>query len=287
MQLAPNSTWSRAQRDSRSGLELRENALREARRPGTEIHESLRSTYQALQRFLPQPGRWQLPKPGCFVQGPSGATAAVRLPAPLRVSLPCRATQLILRTVGDRSWRTIIERIFARSRFDEPGRFVTEERDGLPCIAGSDGQLFGHLMGLAHELGHCLYEERWGFHGMARLLRSEASAFLIEDALVRAALPALATERDSERAATAWSLYRGRSDHVTFFFSDLEADDVFAATPRSALAQAFLASRPGYLESIGRQWVYAFAAAQRRTAPVRGRGLTVALDWVGHGWRRV
>jgi hypothetical protein len=258
--------------------------IEEGRRRCTSIHERLRKVHQLIEPILsPAAAEATLPAPEAFAW--AGAIAVVALPASLRVRLPVAATAFIPGLVRRPEWQARIGAIFRRSIWlARPPRFETVERNGLPCVSGADGDRFGHLVALAHELGHCLHDERHDYRTAAGFLRSELSAVLFEDAAVRAALPLVA----APGAAGDWDRYQGLCDRVTSFFSALESQEILAGPPDPGRlpAAAFLAARRSYVERIGMQWVYAFATARRRVLglPFRGRPLEDLLDAAEKGW---
>lgn len=235
-------------------LRARRSFIEAVRREAPRLHRAWRRLYARVRPTLEHsPLR---------AQDAQTSLAPVTLPAALKLALPCDASLLILELLAGTHWRARASAVFARSHWQPAARqFQTVERGGLPCIWGSDGRRFGHLIAIAHELGHCLFEERYGWRRTRDVFRSEASAAILEDALVRAALPTLGQEL---QLRASWHEYLQRSDGVTERFCELEACDVMAGAKEAALPGELAWSRPSYLTRVGMQWVYGFAAAKRR-----------------------
>jgi hypothetical protein len=194
----------------------------------------------------------------------SGFTSIVKLPLSLKVTLPHDATRLILELLSESGWQRRVERIFARSIWhSSAAAFETVESNGKPCIAGSDGRHLGHVLAIAHELGHCIYDEAHGWHTTRAVFESEAAAFVVEDVMVRAVLASVAA--DPRPALMDWSHYLALQDRVTGHFCRLETQELVDQEPLTGAATSpeFLCSRRSYVERIGMQWAYGFAAAAR------------------------
>jgi len=227
-----------------------------------------------------------LPEPGTFLRGSSGHTSIVKLPNSLKLRLPHAATQLILELLRDSVWQRRVERVFARSFWHTNGAFFeTVASEGKACIAGSDGPLLGHVLAIAHELGHCLYDEVNGWGSTAALFESEAAAFVVEDVMVRAVLASAAD--DPALALKDWSHYLELQDSVTRHFCRLETAEVIAGETELSRAASpeFLSSRRSYVERVGMQWAYGFAAATRRRlrAQVARSSIAGALSFITAG----
>ncbi|WP_329312509.1 hypothetical protein [Streptomyces sp. NBC_01262] len=169
-----------------------------------------------------------------------------------------------------RPHRDTVLRILAESSLREAGvpfRTVDDER-GRPVILGQDGPTVEALAGVAHELGHCLFERRRPPVTMRAQFASERLAHRFEELLVAGYLRA----RGSAEECREWWAYQRRVDALNLYAFRLERslmygcpDGVPELMPESATAfRESLFIQPGY------QVVYARASLARlaRLAPV-------------------
>lgn len=198
-----------------------------------------------------------------FVRVRDRATPVLKPPDMFAHRLPTRATATLLALV-EPVQRATVEAIFARSRFAEGDRrFRTIEVRGKPCIAGEDGETFLHLAGIAHELGHCLFEDANGWHDARLLVESETCAHVVEDLLVREAL-----ERDpaaGPEPLCEWRAYQAKVDALNLHYFRLELQEIAGGAPvlGPRFEVRFHVFRESYVVNPGYQTVYAIASLLR------------------------
>ncbi|WP_129306081.1 hypothetical protein [Streptomyces sp. L2] len=166
-----------------------------------------------------------------------------------------------------RPWREPVLRILAESSLAERGTpFRTVGPPHAAVILGADGPTLGSLAGVAHELGHCLYERARPGTGLRTRLASERLAHRLEEQLTAAYLREHGTAEEAHR----WWLYQRQVDAFNLYYFELErslmreeADTVEELTTESASAL-----RESLFIVPGSQVVYARASLAR--LPVGG-----------------
>ncbi|MFF4017258.1 hypothetical protein [Streptomyces sp. NPDC001843] len=166
-----------------------------------------------------------------------------------------------------RPWRARVLRILAESSLAERGTpFRTVGPPHAAVILGADGPTLGALAGVAHELGHCLYERVRPGTGIRARLASERLAHRLEEQLTAAYLREHGTPEEGHR----WWLYQRQVDAFNLYYFELEralmydeADKVEELTTESASAL-----RESLFIVPGSQAVYARASLAR--LPVQG-----------------
>jgi hypothetical protein len=136
------------------------------------------------------------------------------------------ATTLISQVlIDDVKVRSAVDAIFRRSAFI-PGftRYRTVERHGSSCIVGDAGTKVANLAGIAHELGHCLAEERRPVVSGLDLVISEASAQLLEEVMVQTFLDQRFGANES--FGSQWSAYQRRVDLLNLHLFEMERHSI-------------------------------------------------------------
>ncbi|UXY30516.1 hypothetical protein [Streptomyces sp. HUAS TT20] len=166
-----------------------------------------------------------------------------------------------------RPWRDRVLRILAESSLAEHGTpFRTVGPPHAAVILGADGPTVGALAGVAHELGHCLYERSRPGTGIRARIASERLAHRLEEQLTAVYL----REHGSAEECRRWWLYQRQVDAFNLYYFELEralmyeeADAVEELTTESASAL-----RESLFIVPGSQAVYARASLAR--LPVDG-----------------
>jgi hypothetical protein len=154
--------------------------------------------------------------------------------------------------------------IFARSDLDRPEiPHRTVIRSGQPAIIGASRATVGDLAGIAHELGHCLYEESSEPSTLARQIASEIAAHVMEEEIVSEYFH-IQGESD---LLHMWSEYQRRIDIINVYFFLLEGHQIFGwdGAPESLFASPATAFRESLFVLPGYQIAYAEAALARLT----------------------
>jgi hypothetical protein len=137
-------------------------------------------------------------------------------------------------------------------------QFATLERDGQPCLHAPYGLKVRHLAGIAHELGHCLYESEHGWGSPSRAIVSEACALVAGEVAVREFL------RDDQVAEADWHDYERRADQLAFLFFAVDHAEVAGCpTPRLPFTPRLAVLRESYLSAPGYEIIYGAASALR------------------------
>ncbi|MCM2426185.1 hypothetical protein [Streptomyces sp. RKAG337] len=162
--------------------------------------------------------------------------------------------------------RAEVTRILAESSLQETGTpFRTVDDDsGRAIVLGQDAPTIDALAGIAHELGHCLYERARPGRSVRSQFASERLAHCLEERLVAAYL----RERGSPEECRDWWSYQRRVDAHNLYFFRLERalmyeqpDSVPELMPESTTSfRESLFILPGY------QVVYARASLARLPA---------------------
>jgi hypothetical protein len=153
------------------------------------------------------------------------------------------------------------KRILARSdlRKDAP-RYETFELRGQLCVRGVDGQRVLHLAAIAHELGHCIQEERAGGHSLPALIASESAAQIVEHLVVARWL----THAAGEDAVRQWNEYQRRVDVLSVVLCELDiADALGEPAPEVPFERGFCFVRRSFASAPGTESVFAAACIQR------------------------
>jgi hypothetical protein len=207
----------------------------------------LRRSMLAHLAELPLP----LPADDLILSHPTHAPAAEILPG-----LP-----------GLRPWRAQVSRILAESSLSERGTpFRTVGPPHAAVILGADGPTLGALAGVAHELGHCLYERARPAAGIRARLASERLAHRLEEQLTAAYLREHGTPEEGHR----WWLYQRRVDAFNLYYFELERALMYdeADTVEELTTESASALRESLFIVPGCQVVYARASLAR--LPVEG-----------------
>ncbi|MGW2640794.1 hypothetical protein [Streptomyces sp. NPDC001348] len=198
--------------------------------------------------------------------------AELPLPLPaddLILSHPTHAPAAeILPTLPElRPWRARVLRILAESALAERGTpFRTVGPPHAAVILGSDGPTLGALAGVAHELGHCLYERARPGPGIRARLASERLAHRLEEQLTAAYLREHGTLEEGHR----WWLYQRQVDAFNLYYFELERALMYdeADTVEELTTESASALRESLFIVPGCQAVYARASLAR--LPVQG-----------------
>jgi len=169
----------------------------------------------------------------------------------------------------------LAKRILARSdlRPDAP-RFETFEERGQPCVRGVDGHRVLHLSAIAHELGHCLQEQRAGGHSLPALIASEAAAQILEHLVVARWL----RHAVGEDAVRQWNEYQRRVDVLSLLLCELDAADALGEPlPNVPFEHALCFARKSFATAPGAESVFAAAGIQR-TRVLRALGPHASPD---------
>lgn len=181
-------------------------------------------------------------------------------PAFLRKEMPLRASAFIEKCFADSPIAPIVHAIIERSEFRSGDvRYRTDIRDDKIFIGGDDGTTLMHYAGIAHELGHALYETKYGQGGSLSQIYSEAAALLCEESLVASVLE---TQEDQR----AWHAHQRHIDLLNYCMFLVEAADLGFRLPvrHQEIATAFSPSlmplRETMFTAVGYQLIYAEAS---------------------------
>lgn len=166
-----------------------------------------------------------------------------------------------------RPWRARVLRILAESSLTERGTpFRTVGPPHAAVILGADGPTLGALAGVAHELGHCLYERARPGTGLRARLASERLAHRLEEQLTAAYLREHGTPEEGHR----WWLYQRQVDAFNLYYFELERALMYdeADTVEELTTESVSALRESLFIVPGCQAVYARASLAR--LPVQG-----------------
>ncbi|MGW7385779.1 hypothetical protein [Streptomyces sp. NPDC054794] len=166
-----------------------------------------------------------------------------------------------------RPWRARVLRILAESSLaerDTPFRTVGPPHAAV--ILGADGPTVGALAGVAHELGHCLYERARPGTGIRARLASERLAHRLEEWLTAAYL----REHGSPEECRRWWLYQRQVDAFNLHYFELERALMYEETDsvEELTTESVSALRESLFIVPGCQVVYARASLAR--LPVGG-----------------
>ncbi len=186
----------------------------------------------------------------------------LKVPPVLRLQLPRLATDILLDLPFLRPFRNEIEKIFNNSEFCNQGPWYrTILKDNCSVICGEDATSVVSLLGIAHELGHCLSENLAKHYSWEIRLLSEATAQILEEVAVASylnqfRLPCYETQwRQYQRSIDSLNLYFYEYER-TLLSDDFIDDEIFL--PEVALL------RESLFNDIGYQAVYANATLCRR-----------------------
>jgi hypothetical protein len=213
----------------------------------------LRRSMLACLAELPLP----IPADSLILSHPTHATAAEIIPV-----LPAL-----------RHRREDVLRILTESSLDETGTpFRTVDRDGRAVILGCDGPTVEALGGVAHELGHCLFERARPVRSVRQQFGSERLAHALEERLVADYL----REHGSPEECRDWWEYQRLVDAFNLYFFELERA-LMLGLP-DAVEELMPEPATSFRESLfivpGCQVVYARASLARLPhAPVPGRAV--------------
>ncbi|MEH0517432.1 hypothetical protein QA942_27575 [Streptomyces sp. B21-106] len=155
-----------------------------------------------------------------------------------------------------------VRQVLAQSSLDEPTTFRTvDDEHSRPVVHGQDGPTLGALAGVAHELGHCLYERARPVRTARGQLASERLAHRWEEQVVAAYLAA----RGGAEERRLWWLRQRRVDALNLHFFLAERAELYGphdgfealVSPRAGVFRESLFTVPGY------QVVYARASLAR------------------------
>ncbi|MFD7033114.1 hypothetical protein ACFWAR_34330 [Streptomyces sp. NPDC059917] len=157
-----------------------------------------------------------------------------------------------------------VRRVLAQSRLDEPVPFRSVDDDGRLVVHGRDAPTVEALAGIAHELGHCLYERARPVRCALGQLASERLAQRWEEQAVTAYLR---THGGPEEHLRWWACQR-RQDALNLHFFLAERADLYGTEPPDGFPRwegtgtfrESLFTLPGY------QVVYARASLARLAA---------------------
>jgi hypothetical protein len=191
-------------------------------------------------------------------------TVMLRRPGLMKRSLPRPATDVCLSLLGPAQRERAAE-IFDRSDLrDDAPAYETFAREGLSCIRGVNAASFAGLSGIAHELGHCLQEERTGFGSFRAMVQSEAAAQSFEEVVVAAA-----AQRYAPDDVLDWHRYQQRVDVLALHLCELDtASALREPLPPLPFPESAAWLRASYATDPGFESVYAGASIAR--ARVRG-----------------
>lgn len=162
-----------------------------------------------------------------------------------------------------RGRRDDVRRILAESSLQEAGvPFRTvDDRHGRPVILGQDGPTVEALAGVAHELGHCLFERSRPPRTVQAQFASERLAHHFEERLVAGYL----RERGSPEECQEWWAYQRRVDAMNLYAFRLERSLMYAgAEPvEELMPEPATAFRESLFILPGHQVVYARASLAR------------------------
>lgn len=182
---------------------------------------------------------------------PTHATAAELLPGLLRP----RARQ--------------VRQVLAESRLDVPVPFRSVDDDGRLVVHGLDAPTVEALAGLAHELGHCLYERARPVRDVLGQLASERLAQRLEEQAVAAYLRRYGSAEECRQ----WWVCQRRQDALNLHYFLAERAELYGRPDPAPVAPVALDATSTFRESLftlpGYQVVYARASLAR--LPAAGR----------------
>ncbi|MHC0430248.1 hypothetical protein ACX6XY_08665 [Streptomyces sp. O3] len=195
------------------------------------------------------------------------------------------ATEILPRLPLLRRRAPQVRAVLAASSLDETGTpFRSEpDDDGLLVVRGRDAPTVEALAGIAHELGHCLYERARPVRCALGQIASERLAQHLEEQATAQYLEA----RGGPRERRAWWVYQRRVDAVNLHFFALErsltygdGDDsrggndsgsgsgIDGTPPPELLPETATVLRESLFTVPGYQVVYAHASLARLPTPV-------------------
>lgn len=142
---------------------------------------------------------------------------AFKLPGVLSYSLPRTAVETILSLPFLDELKDEISRVFAESELENSTPFFrTILKNGRSVIYGSNSCRLSSLLGIAHELGHCLVENRVIRSTRKSGIISETIAQVLEEISVIEVLKDLSLPHDH------WVQYQRKLDALNFHFLAIE-----------------------------------------------------------------
>ncbi len=168
------------------------------------------------------------------------------------------ATEFISELKILKRYQKNIENIFADSELTSSRRYRTITKSGNLAISGQNLNDIWSLSGIAHELGHCLYENN-AKNSFLKPFYSELIAHIFEEQIVSLIL------RDEPSILKEWNHYQFSVDLLNLYFFILEWHPGFFEQqqrkvrfdPAALLFRESLFLIPGY------QLVYGFASVWR------------------------
>ncbi|WP_419992812.1 hypothetical protein [Streptomyces boninensis] len=155
-----------------------------------------------------------------------------------------------------------IRGILEASSLDEEGTPFRSEPgdDGQLVLHGQDAPTIEALAGVAHEVGHCLYERARPVRSTLGQIASERFAQYLEERATDAYL----SRRGTERERRAWWVYQRRVDAVNLHFFTVERALIYGSAPVGELMpEPATVLRESLFTLPGYQVVYAHASLSR------------------------
>jgi len=178
------------------------------------------------------------------------------------------AAELLPRLTPLRHRARQIRQILAQSRLDLPVPFRSIDDGGRLIVHGQDAPTVEALAGIAHELGHCLYERARPVRCVLGQLASERLAQRLEEQVVAAYLRRYGSGEEYRQ----WWVCQRRQDALNLHYFLAERTAMYGTPPPVPVAGPALDATSVFRESLftlpGYQVVYARASLARLPAAV-------------------
>lgn len=186
---------------------------------------------------------------------------ATRPPRSYSAIIPDIASRVLYNLLpGGRMRNTIVDILSNSQLTGGAFRYATTLKQGRSIVVGADGPTVGHLVYLAHEVGHCLAERNNHRVTLGARLASEVAAFLFESVIRRELMRRqLADVSPVEICSTLLSVRM--LDLCFFYFEQQTIRPPFSAN--LWILRESLFTCPGY------QVVYAFATVVQQLVTSR------------------
>lgn len=175
-------------------------------------------------------------------------------------NLPMIATEVLLNLPLLSPLSDEIREIFSSSKFSQAD-FAYRTLDGVtgPIIFGENSTRMISLIGIAHELGHCLIERRFGSENFYKKVLSETFAQIFEFETVHEYLL-----KHQPNLCVAWRTYQSDVDAINFILCLQESNHLLHSNNQSDFFDDdACALRESYFTAPGYQSVYALASMCR------------------------
>jgi len=187
---------------------------------------------------------------------------AIKQPIFFTEGLGEEVLELILKNEIVKDFQPQIESIFKNSYFNNDDlQYKTVLNGSKSVIYGCKNNTWQSLIGITHELGHCISEGKHGYRSFASQLRSEYLAQILEENLVRNVL----LERNMTTELKQWHRYQRIVDLLNFYFAIREYEELsnLSFIKSKIFSKTAEALRETFIRNTGYQLVYGFASLNR------------------------